>query len=158
LTIRVPESWELVTIGDSGLLAMEGFAPSGMLQLRCATRRRIGVDQLESFVAAARKNAESQPGKLKSIELREGPNYTILETLISADKPDDMPGTDERGNFVVRQGTPLKWSRLIFMKSDRFYDCYELAFGDLSLEQYEQDQAFLRRIMDSLAYDASRKQ
>jgi hypothetical protein len=158
LNVRVPESWELVTVGDiGGLLTLEGWAPNGYVQLRMAARQSIPVDTFDGFVKSAEADAKSKGDKLKKFQVRPGDPMTIIERQIAGDRG-PMPHTDEHGNMVDREATPLRWSYLVFLKKENKYDGYELWFDALSLEQYEQDREFLQKIMDSLTYDASRKQ
>jgi hypothetical protein len=158
LNIQVPESWELVTIGDiGGLVTLEGWAPHGFVQLRLAARQNVSADTFDGFVKSAENNAKAQGEKLKKFEVRRGDPLTIVERQILGDRQ-LMPATDDQGNLVDREGTPLRWSYLVFLKNQDKYEGYELWFDALSLEQYEQDAAFLQKIMDSLTYDASRKQ
>jgi hypothetical protein len=81
----------------------------------------------------------------------------VLETQYTEEKR-AMLTTDERGNWIETEGTPLKWSYLIFLPEAEGYKAYELNFVELSLEQFQKDGEFLQRVMSSLAHDSGRKQ
>jgi hypothetical protein len=157
LTMRVPQSWESVTATDTGLMTFEGWTPSGFAQIRAAARPGLAGDAFDSFIKAARADAETKGAKLRKFEIRAGDPMSILERQITGDLQ-TMPTMDDQGNLIDHEATPLRWTLLLFFKreSGRF-DCYEMWFDALSVEQFEKDQEFLRKVVDSLTYDASRK-
>lgn len=158
LSVSVPASWESVDATDAGLMTIEGWTPSGFAQLRAAARPGLTQETFDAFVRSARADAESRGPNLKKFDLRPGDPVTLLERQIASAEMQDMPTMDDRGNLVDRRATPLRWSVLVFMKRDSGrIDCYELWFDALSVEHYQQDEAFFRRLIDSLTYDASRK-
>lgn len=158
LTISVPEAWDVEPTHDASLLAVEGRSPGGFVQMRVSKpRTMIAEASFDSFITAARRSAEESGDRLKKLEFKPGDPLSTLERQIAGER-ELMPLMDEQGNLIEKEATPLRWSVLIFLKSGDKYESYELQFDALSLEHYEQDQAILRRVVESLAYDSSRRQ
>jgi hypothetical protein len=156
LNIDMPESWEVVPAANGGLLAVEGFSPAGFVQIRMSSRNSIPVDTFDGFVKSARSAAEANGDRLRKFEVKPGDPLTLIERQIAGDR-EPMPVTDEQGNLILREATPLRWSILLFLKTGQKYETFEMQFDAMSLEHYQQDEAFLRKIVDSLAFDPSRQ-
>lgn len=156
MTIRVPASWDKPPVADSNLLTLDGWSPNGTVQLRFSTRPPLTEENFQLFLNGARKAMDARGEHKMAFELRDKQGYRVLEQQHTEPRR-TMLLSDENGNLVEREATPLTWKQLIFMKSESGYDSYELGFVDLSLEHYKQDEAFLKRVLDSLTYDAARK-
>lgn len=157
LTMSIPESWEIVPATNGGLLAVEGYSPSGFVQVRMSSRNTIPADTFDGFVKSARASAEQNGPRLKKFEVKTGDPVSLIERQIAGEQRELMPAADDQGNLVEREATPLRWSVLVFLKNGDKLEAYEMQFDAMSLEHYQQDEAFLRRIVDSLEFDPSRK-
>lgn len=156
MTIRVPASWDKPPVADSNLLTLEGWAPNGTIQLRFSARPPLTEENFQLFLSGAKKAMDARGEHKRVFELRDKQGYRILEQQHTEPRR-TMLLSDENGNLLEQEATPLTWKQLIFLKSESGYDSYELGFVDMSLEHYNQDEAFLKRVLDSLTYDPSRK-
>ncbi|MDW8261570.1 MAG: hypothetical protein RMJ35_03515 [Phycisphaerales bacterium] len=154
ITLEVPESWQQSAFSESGLLTLEGWTPSGEVQLRFSARPPLTADKFEGFVNGARKAMEARGDRKLRFELHEKPGFKVLEQQFSEERR-AMLATDAAGNLVEMEGTPLKWSFLIFLPDAEGYKSYELGFVELSLEHYERDKEFFQRVMSSLRHDGA---
>jgi len=137
LTVTVPESWVVTT--DLGQTVLKGFTPSGEVKIHLATRPPLTEDALNRLLDGAKRQAgkPEEQARYKLLDIREQNGLRVLEQQ-----------TVGRGDPAV--GTPLMWSAWFYQKKGDSYEVYELSPNDLTWEDYQKDQDFLRKIILSV--------
>jgi hypothetical protein len=166
LSLKVPVSWKLDSAGSVTML--EGPTPHDHAIIQLAQRDAISPEQLDIFVAGARKDMEQNPESVKRAQLHErtagGGEFKVLERM-SVGSPITTPKLDARGkemmdaagNFINVTITQLRWTLLVYVPDPqkKGYARYELNFIGLTTEQYAQDKELLQKIVDSLALESA---
>ena len=151
-TMSVPKSWKLRTIGP--VLFLEGPTPAGIAQLRLGRHQSPIESHAQRLIEGAKKDAAAQPGPHTLADVRDLSGMKLLETR-SAGTRASHPAIDASGKVIAPTSTPLNWKVSVFVPSGRSTDVCEIAFVDMTTEQYEIDKQLLDRILASLEYDAT---
>jgi len=153
LSMEVPLSWEIDSKNAKGFIFLEGHAPGGMVQIQLAQRPTLNPEQLQHMIDAAKRDVAADPRSKKTVELREGKQFKLLER--KGQSPTVMLNVvDEDGQIREVPHTPYSWTINVLVSQDKTMFNYELNFFDLTLEQYEADRAFLEKIVDTLQLES----
>lgn len=150
LTIDVPPSWHLNTIGTSTYL--EGETPRGDVRIQIIMKGiPLKDDTIRAMERIARQHATTQPEEYAFTPLRDiGANAKVLQ---QRDFLRHIPVTRDKG---VREYVDLvDWTIEVFVPSELGYRVIALGFSGLTLDQYQKDREFLEDIIRTLHYDAS---
>jgi hypothetical protein len=151
LTLEVPQSWEIWTL-RAGLVFLQGPTPSGDVQIQLSSRPILTPEQLELRYAGAQAEAAENPN-VRRVDMRLVNDLTVLERLVVEPLPEDAVAAED-GDPPVLLGTPLRWTIGVYVRSGAHFEVYELNFIGLTVEQYEQDEEFLRPIVETIRLDS----
>jgi hypothetical protein len=153
LSIEVPASWELDTSNPQGFVFLEGYAPSGPVQIQLAQRPAVNAEQLGHMVEAARKDVAVAGRAQRTVDFREGRQFKIFERK-GASATVMLTVLDSDGQTREVPHTPYSWTINLLVPQEQTYANYELNFFDLTQDQYEADRPFFEKILDTLQLEA----
>ena len=134
LTVTVPQSWNVTT--DLGQTVLKGFTPNGEARIHLATRPKLAEDALDRLLDGAKREAAKpeEQARYKFFDIREQNGLRVLEQ-------------QKVGPTDPTLGTPFTWTVWFCEKKGDTYEVYELSVSDLSWEDFQKEQAFLRPII-----------
>lgn len=137
LMATVPQSWTVTT--DLGQTVLKGFTPHHQVRVRLAARPKLAADAFERLLEGARREAAKpdEKDRFKLFDIREQNGLRVLEQ-------------QKIGPNDPTVGTPLSWTTWFCEKKGDSYEIYELSINDLSWEDFQKDQTFLRNIILSV--------
>src|SRR6185437_2033790 len=159
LTIEVPPGWDKLTdnnaagikVSSAGLNILQGYTPSGEVQIQLVGRSPMKQDDLDRMLVAGKKEMAQKPQQIVQFDLRPIGNLKVLERqmlgtpapLTTYDK-DNQPHTTTESSF--------NWTLSVLIPAGGGYQVCELAFIGLTKSQYDKDKDFLNGILDTLHY------
>jgi hypothetical protein len=149
LTIEVPESWHLDSIGSTTYIL--GDAPSGEVRIHLAPGAQIKADPIKAMEkkALAEGKAHAETLEVEPL-LNIGGNARKMERReIRRNVP--IEGEDGKTHNSDR----VDWSVMVFLPDGEQFTLELLDFSSMPLQQYQADKAFLEGIIRSLHYDAT---
>ena len=149
LTMDLPPSWGRESLNDIPTPAnlLQGYTPSGEVQIQLATRPPMKQAQLDALLVGAKKEMEKDPQQ--KVELRTQGKMKILERQ-SVGKPRPLTVYDSNMQPKTTEESIFNWSVLALLPRDDGYQAYELIFIGLTKSQYDKDRAFLEGILRTL--------
>lgn len=177
LSLEVPESWKIETLGTSSINLVMGFAPHGPIQINLSHRPRTTQEKLDIMIEGARKEMAADPEHIRKFDVYPRGNMKIVERQVISHE--ELPV--DPANPSAPSGPMMRWTITTYIpspsssassalgspgasidetaqptqKQQQELNSYELNFIGLPEQQFEADQAFLRKIIDSLSYDAA---
>jgi hypothetical protein len=159
LSIMVPGSWEIKSIGDASMIIIEGYTPHDVVSISLPVVRVITDERnvpasvkIKRLEADALAGAAKHPDIIKGNLVRDIPGAHVIEQ-ISVDPPVTAATQAAAGTGPEVEQT-MTWVVTVCVPSNPDYKAYELRFQGLTLKTYQQDGDFLRSIIDSISYDA----
>jgi hypothetical protein len=149
LTIEVPESWHLDSIGSTTYII--GDAPGGEVRIHLAPGAQIKADPIKAMEKKALAEAQAHPETLEvKALLNIGGSARMMERReIRRNVP--IEGEDGKTHNSDR----VDWSVMVFLPDGDKFTLELLDFSSMPLQQYQGDKAFLEGIIRSLHYDAT---
>jgi hypothetical protein len=156
LTMEVPPSWKLETVGSATWLA--GETPNGEVRMQLAVQgAALKSGAINAMEKRARDEAAKEPDKLEVIPLhniggtaRKMERREVLHNLELR-----VPKADGTTLDHVEHVDRMDWSILVFVPDGDQFTLEVINFSGLSIQQYEKDRTFLEGIIRSLHYDAT---
>jgi hypothetical protein len=156
LTIEVPPSWKLETVGSATWLA--GDTPNGEARMQLAVQgAALKSGAIAAMEKRAREEAAQHPDTLEVIPLhniggtaRKMERREVLHNLELR-----VPKADGKTLDHLEHVDRMDWSILVFVPDGDQFILEVINFSGLSLQQYEKDRTFLEGIIRSLHYDAT---
>jgi hypothetical protein len=139
LTLQTPPGWKVESLADGKVIVITGAAPTEEVQLTVAARPTVTPAQLDRFVKGAQREKAEKPQAIEKLEYRTEGTLKVLERVMASSAPLSAPEAKPT----------VQWTWTIFAKRGENFDAYEFNFIALPKAQYEQDQEFLRSILNS---------
>jgi hypothetical protein len=155
--LTLPQGWELKTLSEGANVVLEGPTPTDTVGIRLAVQYPLDAIREKRLEADATADAALRPDLVKGDVVRDIPGARVIEQL-TVDLPVQVPTTQSISDThaatrpAMETIQTLHWIFTVCVPADKGYIAYELRFMGLTLSEYKQDQDFLRRIMNSLAY------
>lgn len=149
LTLQVPESWNIETLGTGSRYLLMGHAPAGQIQINLSQRPRTTQEKMDIMLDGARKEMAADPEHIKKVDLYTRGDVKIVERQVIS--RGELPA--DPNNPSAPSGPMLRWTITTYIPAGEEFDSYELNFIGLSARQFENDGPFLRKIIDSLTYN-----
>ena len=142
-SLEVPKGW-LMQSGAAGKIILHGKTPTGEVDVLLGVGPSVKAAELPLLVKESRKTSLDTHVKNGVVERDK---MTIITTIAPQLAPGAAPSPDP-------ELVPMGWTAQVIV-SDATPDLqsYELTFVGLSQAMFDKDEAFLRRIMDSLRYE-----
>jgi hypothetical protein len=171
LSLEVPKSWNLGSMGNGEIITAGGPANSGEITIQLVQQgQQVLANGLELTYQEMKKEAQSKPHAINRVELRPlGPGKVLEQRVISAPFVNGKPPAEVWGDVETglkdANGLPtttrgivnplmIKWTFTVFLpSSEGKYSVRALTFMGLRLAEYEQDREFLEQLMKSLKYE-----
>jgi hypothetical protein len=164
LTMMVPSSWELKSMGDGSMIVVEGYTPHDMVGISLPVVRVISNERLvpasvkiSRLEAEARAEAAKHPELVKGDVVRDITGAHVVEQ-ITVDPP--VPATTQETGAPTGTGAgtgetvqTMQWIITVCVPSGADFKAYELRFQGLTVKTYVEDHDFLRSIIDSISYN-----
>jgi hypothetical protein len=151
-TVSVPKGWQLKA--NAGIITLEGPTPSGTVQIQVSRHVAPIAQHAERLIEGAKKEVQNNSSKYGLAEVRNmTPEIRCLEYRTVARDPIGGPTIDSTGRQIAPTATPMQWKLTAFVPHGRDTDLCELAFIDLTLEQFEIDRPVLEKVFASFQYD-----
>ena len=150
LTIEVPESWHLDSIGSTSYIV--GDTPNGDVRIHLAPGgAQMKADPIKAMEKKAIAEAKAHPDTL-DVEplLNIGSNARKMERR---EIRRNVQIVDENGKTV--NADRVDWSVMVFLPDGEQFTLELIDFSSMPLQQYQADKAFLEGIIRSLHYDAT---
>jgi hypothetical protein len=150
VTLQVPPGWEVKPVTD-GPLILEGPTPTNdVSDLTVTASRTITIDQEAGLESHAQQDFKDHPDLLEKPGVRNFSGGKVIEHLVV----DPILATSEPTAAVSEPIQTLKWTFTVCIPSadGKEFNAWDLRFLGMTVKQYKTDQAFLRSIIDSLAY------
>jgi hypothetical protein len=174
LTLEVPQTWNLHSMGNGEVITVGGPATSGDIDIQLIQQGEMAnANGPDAALAEAKKEMAAKPHAINRAELRPlGPGKVLEVRMISnayvnGQLPPEvwgdaeLPNSDSAAPGAPRQVTRailnphlVKWTFTIFLPAgDKKYSVRGLSFMGLGLREYERDKQFLERTMKTLKYE-----
>jgi hypothetical protein len=147
LTLSVPESWKIETLGGD-ITLLRGFAPSGPVEINLKQRHSTTQEKIDFMLEGAKREMAADPEHIEKAEMRKKGNMQIFERqqLTRNSIPPD-PLNPQSTDL----GPGMRWTITAYVpNADKGFDEYVLNFVALTDRQFEQDESFLRNILETL--------
>ena len=156
LTMKVPESWSIDSPSTTtgGIKFLVGPTPSGQVTINLAQHGAVKKDQLQMLITRGKDEQQKKPDSIKRYEVRDVGELKLIERL-SYEPPRTVDELGPSGQNVRTTFVPVRWNVIAMVPYQDSYTRYELNFMDLTADQFSKDQAFLERIVSSLAAEGS---
>jgi hypothetical protein len=177
LALQVPQSWNLRSSGEGGVITVGGLATSSDIEIQLASPgRSVGIEGtprsafLDRVMQQNKAEADAKPHPFNKVELRDlGEGVKVVEQrMISTafvngklppERIEDVPIGDARSGQVLttRQVVNphmMKWYFTVFIPegADK-YSTRTLNFPMLTVSEFAQDREFLEKTMATLKYE-----
>jgi hypothetical protein len=159
ISIMVPSSWELKSMGDGSMIVLEGYTPHDKVSIRLPVVQIITNDRLvpasvkiKSLETQARADAAKHPDLVKGDVVRDIPGAHVIED-ITLDAPVVASTQEIAAGTATETVQPMHWVITVCVPSGADYKAYELRFQILNVKMYQQDGDFLRSIINSITYN-----
>jgi hypothetical protein len=150
LTLDVPPTWHLTTVGGSTWI--EGEAPHGDVRIQIAPHGEIlKAEAIAAMERSARSHAATQPESLEIVPRRDIGGMAAKMERREIIRNLAIP----RENGAIEHADRVDWTIDAFIPQDNAFHIVTLNFSGLSLKQYNDDKEFLEYIIRSLHYDAA---
>ena len=141
-TLNVPQSWELKTFNDGATVILEGSTPTDTVGISIPVYRTITADQEKALETHAKQDAIEHSDLIKSNPIRDMPGTKVIEQLI----------LDAPTSATTQPLQTLQWIYTLCIPNGKDFTAYDLRIIGLTTQQYKNDQAFLRSIIDTATY------
>lgn len=153
LNIHVPQSWKIMDLDHGAVILLTGHAPGGEVQINLTHRPPTTKEKIDVVLEGARQEMADDPKHILKMDFYERGPMKVLERQVawtaSRPNPTALPG--EEMSPLVR------WTITTYVPAGEGFNSYELSFLSLTERQFNTDEAFLKKIIDSLAFDPTRE-
>lgn len=153
VSLELPEGWEVKTFGDaSQFVFLEGPAPRDDVKIQLAQRPTVTAERLQ-FIQEGAVVEKAENPHIRLDEFRKLGNVTVRERQV-AGTPTSVPSMNDNGLPVTDTSPAFRWTITLFIPRDETdFRSFELNFIGLTVNQFQADESFLRRMIDSMKYD-----
>jgi hypothetical protein len=159
LTIEAPVGWGKlgdnnpagIKVTSAGLNIIQGYTPSGPVQIQLTARPVVKEDALQRIVEAGKKEMAEKPAQIVKFELRPLGGVKVLERQ-SVGPARPFVQYDINGQEHQSMESSFNWSISVLVPNEGAYQDFQLSFIDLTKSHYDKESAFLNSIMNTLRY------
>jgi hypothetical protein len=159
LTMEVPAGWGKLSdnnpagikVTSVGLNIIQGYTPSGPVQIQLTARPVVKEDALQRIVDAGKKEMKDKPQQIVKFDLRPMDGVKLLERQ-SVGPARPFVQYDTNGQEHQSMESSFNWSISVLVPNEGAYQDYQLSFIDLTKSHYDKEAAFLNNIIGSLRY------
>jgi hypothetical protein len=157
LTIDVPDSWQLKSIGlgPTAVFSIEGLAPSGTVSIQLSSLSDCSAQIMTAMIKSALRRMDGHDPAMLMATTRDLGEAKVLEQRVVRHIAEADPGADQpagAGGLDM-----IEWTIVVFAprpQPDTYQRCVLSIYG-LTREEFDQDKDFLQKSVDSLQYDAT---
>jgi hypothetical protein len=137
LTVTVPQSWHVAS--ELGQTVLKGYTPHSEVRIALISQGKMSEDALNRLLDGAKRESAKpeESGRFKFFDIREQNGLRVLEQ-------------QRTGPTDATLGTPLHWTIWFYLRNGDSYEIFNLNSTDLSWEDFQKDEQFLRAIILSV--------